>query len=268
MARSSAVTPVKSFLQSCFQAVVDVLACIFCCRCVRRHQANEQRLNGQQHDNRAATTDLNQRQVQPIAAEPAASEPTVISTTRTRRRRWQDFAVMTRPSQVPESDRIPRYDNQADWTPTLWKIWETRCHTSPIPADELRALHSKVGHWSWQWFPAEYDHHTSYERQLCAFHTEAELLTYYRSDLLFGEFIALAELAVRYPMNSDTDEYNLAKSLLLCRYAARLIGTREEQEFLQRLIDQQSAKSPGSMQRAKRSVRLWLRVQIQHPNRF
>ncbi len=259
MARSSAISTITSFLRTCFQAVVDVLICIFCCRCVRQHQANEPLQNGQQHESHAATTELSQRQIQTTAIEPTAREPTTREpTTRVRNRRWQEFAVMTRPSQVAESDRIPRFDNQSDWTETHWKIWETRCHTNPSPVDELRELRCKVGHWSWQWFPAEYNPCTSYDRQLCAFRNEAELMTYYRSDLLFGEFIELAEVAVRYPMNSRTDEYNLSKSLLLCRHAAVLTGTHEERVFLRRLIEQQTVKSPDTMQAAKRSVRLWI----------
>ena len=153
----------------------------------------------------------------------------------------------------------PYVDNQRDWSKTLWTIYHQRRMTSPGPVDELRKHHKKITCWSWQWFPAGFAPKTSPRRQACAFKNEADLMTYYRSRTLFGEFLELARLAVRCPMRNDTDECVLAKSLLLCVYAARSCHHPENEATLSDLITQQQQKHPATFQRACRETERWIK---------
>lgn len=153
----------------------------------------------------------------------------------------------------------PYVDNQQDWSKTLWTIYRQRRMTSPGPVDELRKHHKKITCWSWQWFPAGFAPKTSPRRQACAFKNEADLMTYYRSRTLFGEFLELARLAVRCPMGNDTDECVLAKSLLLCVYAARRCHHPENEATLSDLITQQQQKHPATFQRACRETERWIK---------
>ncbi|WP_211826721.1 hypothetical protein [Kistimonas asteriae] len=161
-------------------------------------------------------------------------------------------------SQTTQPPQEPLIDNQRDWTETLRTIYQQRQATNPKPVDELREHHRKITCWSWQWFPAEFDPETSPRRQACAFKHESELMTYYHSSMLLGEFLELTELAVQYPMGNPVDEYVLAKSLLLCLYAARRSNHPENVQTLAALIAQQEQKDPISFAKASCAVSAWL----------
>ena len=83
-------------------------------------------------------------------------------------------------------------------------------------------------------------------------------MTYYHSSMLLGEFLELAELAVQYPMVNPIDEYVLAKSLLLCLYAARRSNHPKKVQTLAALIAQQEQKDPTSFAKASGAVSVWL----------
>ena len=130
-----------------------------------------------------------------------------------------------------------------DWSDTLWHIYQERyTRHKPDPFQDLIENKKKTKHWSWQWFPTVFRELTSPERKQSAFKNLDELMTYYRSDILRGEAIELAELAVQYPMNNASDEKVLTRSLLTCLFAAKHCKDEQGVQRLQTLIQTQNTK--------------------------
>ncbi|MCK5894613.1 MAG: hypothetical protein KAG53_09470 [Endozoicomonadaceae bacterium] len=161
----------------------------------------------------------------------------------------------------PQEDHTTLVDNQDQWSDTLWFIYNERLKNTRKPVDELKQQHKKVNCWSWQWFPSEFSRRSSTLRQACAFKSEYDLMTYYRSSILMNDFLELAHEAVKYPMGNSIDETMLEKSLLLCRYAAEKSKDTHVVDYINYLLKQQMTKKDRHrcMLDSEKTVTNWLK---------